>query len=210
MSSGNARQRLGRFALGLACAGLAGFAIFLVVPNVFPYDASLPRAFGESVILTLLYLTPLTLITGLILLRRWRSLLGSVAILLLLVVATVLWPGAGDPVASNDSSAVANLRVINTAEITHLSSDGRYVNLPALIAAGLLDSRYSGTKVGYRFNISVSDDGKAYTATATPLSKEAGRFGYRTTEDQVIRYATSNSDACSPCFPENQAGAPVQ
>jgi hypothetical protein len=204
----DSRQRFGRFALGLACSGSVGFGILVLLRNLLPYDASLLRAAGESVILTLFYLTPLTLVAGLIALRRWWILTGCVLTIVLLLSVSVLWPGKGDPVASYESSAVANLRTINTAEMTYLSSDRRYSSLADLIASGLLDSRYNGTKAGYRF--SVSTDGKTYTAAAMPQSREVGRFGYYTTTDAVIRYATSKAGACSPCFPEGQSGAPVQ
>ena len=67
-----------------------------------------------------------------------------VGILLLVVVLPTLF--RRHPSESQESSAVAQLRTINTAEITYLSSnDGKYGSVPALITAGLLDSRFAGS-----------------------------------------------------------------
>ena len=108
-----------------------------------------------------------------------------------------------------ESSAVANIRTINTAEVTYLSSNGGvYGSVPELITAGLLDSRYTGSVSGYTFAVTAS--GTEYTATATPTSTNAGRFGYYSTPDAVVRYATAVSATCKPCFPPGQSGAPVQ
>ena len=110
--------------------------------------------------------------------------------------------------ASNDSAAVANLRTINTAEVTYLSSSGgNFGDLPALVAAGLLDDTFIGTatipKAGYIYNITAT--GSDYTATADPASANAGRFGYYSPPDAVVRYSTNPSLA-----PSGQAGRWVQ
>jgi hypothetical protein len=108
-----------------------------------------------------------------------------------------------------ESAAVANLRTINTAEVTYLSSSGgRYGNIPELITAGLLDSRYTTSLSGYSFAVYASPGG--YTATATPTSPTIGRYGYFSLPDAVIRYQTQVTATCTPCFPAGQSGAPVQ
>ena len=108
-----------------------------------------------------------------------------------------------------ESSAVANIRTINTAEVTYLSSNGGvYGSVPELITSGLLDSRYTGSVSGYTFAVTAS--GTEYTATATPTLTNAGRFGYYSTPDAVVRYATVVSATCKPCSPPGQSGAPVQ
>jgi hypothetical protein len=111
----------------------------------------------------------------------------------------------------NEPAAVANLRTINTAQVTYLSSSGgNFGDLPALVAAGLLDDTFIGTathpKAGYIYNITTT--GSGYTATADPASTNAGRFGYYSHPDAVVRYSTNASLApagqsgCSVGFPE--------
>ena len=106
---------------------------------------------------------------------------------------------------NHEAAAVANLRTINTAEVTYLSSSGgNYGDLPALVAAGLLDDTFIGTatrpKAGYIYNITTT--GSDYTATADPASKNVGRFGYYSHPDAVVRYTT--------LAPAGQAGRSVQ
>src|SRR5262249_20878582 len=57
--------------------------------------------------------------------------------------------------AANESAAVSNLRTINTAEVTYLSSaGGSYGSLPELVTAGLLDTRFNtGVVSGYSFAV---------------------------------------------------------
>lgn len=105
---------------------------------------------------------------------------------------------------SNESAAVANLRTINTAEVTYLSSSsGSYGTIADLIAAGLLDETFSGTKAGYAYTVATS--GRDYTAEATPISGNTGRFGYYSFPDAVVRYSTNASLA-----PAGQSGRSVQ
>jgi hypothetical protein len=115
---------------------------------------------------------------------------------------------------SQESSAVAQLRTINTAEVTYLSSNqGSYGGIPELITAGLLDNRFTGSVSGYTFTVTAS--GTSYTAQAIPTSTNAGRYGYFALPDAVVRWAdatmrTANSKVCSPCFPTGQSGNGVQ
>src|SRR5947207_15080218 len=65
--------------------------------------------------------------------------------------------------SAQESSAVAQLRTINTAEISYISSNqGSYGDIPSLITQGLIDSRFSGAVSGYSFTVSAS--GPTYTA----------------------------------------------
>jgi hypothetical protein len=101
------------------------------------------------------------------------------------------------------------LRTINTAEVTYLSSNaGAYGSIPQLITQGLLDNRFSGSVSGYSFTVTASSTD--YTATATPTTANAGRFGYYSTPDAVIRYQTNSSAQCTPCYPTGLSGNPVQ
>jgi len=79
--------------------------------------------------------------------------------------------------------------------------------VPELITQGFLDNRFSGSVSGYTFVVTAS--GTDYTVTATPTSTNAGRYGYFSVPDAVIRYQTAVTTTCNPCFPTNASGAPV-
>ena len=133
-----------------------------------------------------------------------------IVVAIILIIATIAIPSLlRSRQSAQESSAVAQLRTINTAEVTYLSSNqGSYGNIANLIAQGFLDSRFSGSVSGYTYTITAS--GTDYTATATPTSTNAGRFGYYSVPDAVIRYQTATTTTCVPCFPNNLSGQPVQ
>ena len=123
--------------------------------------------------------------------KRGVLISGGVAWLVLTMV-TINAPAGPRP----ESVAVANLRTINTAEVTYLSSSGgRYGSIADLIAAGLLDDTFAGTKAGYNYSITLDATGSVYTAEAVPASTKAGRFGYYSHPDAVVRYSTNASIA---------------
>src|SRR5262249_22952322 len=79
-----------------------------------------------------------------------------IVVAIILIIATIAIPSLlRSRQAANESSAVANLRTINTAEVTYLSSaGGNYGDIGQLVTAGLLDSRFGGTPAiasGYVF-----------------------------------------------------------
>jgi type IV pilus assembly protein PilA len=127
-----------------------------------------------------------------------------IVVAIILIIVTIAIPGLlHSRQLANESAAVADLRQINTAEITYqISAAGNFGNIAQLVGAGLLDSRFSSTLSGYNFNISTS--GSDYTATADPVSTGSGRYGYYTTPDDVIRFSTNASQA-----PSGQSGNPV-
>src|SRR2546422_6466087 len=133
-----------------------------------------------------------------------------IVVAIILIIATIAIPSLlRSRQSAQESSAVAQIRTINTAEITYLSSNqGSYGSVAQLVTQGLLDTRFSGSVSGYNYAISAT--GTDYTASATPTSTNAGRFGYYSTPDAVIRYQTASSSTCSPCFPTGLSGAPVQ
>src|SRR5437773_2297765 len=133
-----------------------------------------------------------------------------IVVAIILIIATIAIPSLlRSRQAAQESSAVAQIRTINTAEITYLSSNqGSFGGIPELITQGLLDSRFAGSVSGYSFTVTAS--GSDYTASATPTSVNAGRFGYWSTPDAVIRFATATSATCNPCYPPNLSGAPVE
>src|SRR6266496_833440 len=81
-----------------------------------------------------------------------------IVVAIILIIATIAIPSLlRSRQAANESSAVANTRTINTAEVTYLSSaGGNYGSIPELITAGLLDSRFSGSVSGYNFLVTAS------------------------------------------------------
>ena len=134
-----------------------------------------------------------------------------IVVAIILIIATIAIPSLlRSRQAAQESSAVSNIRTINTAEVTYLSSNaGNYGSIPQLITAGLLDGRFATSVSGYVFVVDAS--ASDYTATATPTSTNAGRFGYFSVPDAVVRYQSAVvSGKCDPCFPSGQSGAPVQ
>ena len=133
-----------------------------------------------------------------------------IVVAIILIIATIAIPSLlRSRQAANESSAVANTRTINTAEVTYLSSaGGNYGAVTDLITAGLIDSRFNNAVSGYSFTITAS--GADYTVNAFPTSTNSGRYGYYSLPDAVVRYQASTATNCSPCFPSGQSGAPVQ
>jgi prepilin-type N-terminal cleavage/methylation domain-containing protein len=127
-----------------------------------------------------------------------------IVVAIILIIATIAIPSLlRSRQAANESAAVAELRTINTAEITYFSgSQGNAGDITQLTVAGLLDTRFGGTMSGYNFSITTG--GADYTATATPASSSTGRYGYYTTPDAVIRWSTIATLA-----PAGQTGNPV-
>src|SRR5262245_29153469 len=134
-----------------------------------------------------------------------------IVVAIILIIATIAIPSLlRSRQAAQESSAVAQIRTVNTAEVTYLSSNGgNYGSVPELITAGLLDNRFATSVSGYTFLVTAS--ASDYTATATPTTTNAGRFGYFSVPDAVVRYQTAVvSGKCDPCFPNGQSGSPVQ
>ena len=136
-----------------------------------------------------------------------------IVVAIILIIATIAIPSLlRSRQAAQESSAVAQVRTINTAEVTYLSSNqGSYGDIPSLITQGFLDTRFSASVSGYTYGVSFS--GSDYTATAMPTSANAGRYGYYSYPDAVIRYSSQTLTTCGGpggnCFPGNQSGAPV-
>src|SRR5947209_20344739 len=133
-----------------------------------------------------------------------------IVVAIILIIATIAIPSLlRSRQSAQESSAVAQIRTINTAEVTYLSSNqGSYGDIPSLITQGFLDNRFTGSVSGYGFTLTAS--GSNYTVNADPSSTNAGRFGYYSAPDAVIRYATYQGGNWKPCFPGTLSGAPVQ
>lgn len=135
-----------------------------------------------------------------------------IVVAIILIIATIAIPSLlRSRQAAQESSAVAQVRTINTAEVTYLSSNqGSYGNVTELVSQGLLDSRFTGSVSGYNFTVSASSTD--YTVGAMPTSANSGRYGYFSLPDAVIRYSTATAGCGGPggnCFPNGQSGAPV-
>ncbi len=126
-----------------------------------------------------------------------------IVVAIILIIATIAIPSLlRSRQAANETGAVANLRSINTAQITYLSgAGGDYGTIAGLISDGLLDSRFAaGSSVGsYNFTITGTPDD--YVATAVATSSNSGRFSYYTSPDGVVRYSAGTGIT---------VGAPVQ
>ena len=130
-----------------------------------------------------------------------------IVVAIILIIATIAIPSLlRSRQAANESAAVANVRTINTAQVTYLSSAaGSYGDMAGLIATKLVDDTFTGTKAGYVYTIVLDTLKQDYTVTANPASSNTGRYGYYSTPDAVVRYSTTATLA-----PTGQAGRSVQ
>ena len=130
-----------------------------------------------------------------------------IVVAIILIIATIAIPSLlRSRQAANESHAVANLRTLNTAEVQYISShQGQYGDIPSMITAGLLDSRYSVGSAGYNYNVEIASPYLDYTASAIAQGVNAGRYDYLTKPDYVIRYSTDPLRA-----PTGLSGEPVR
>jgi type IV pilus assembly protein PilA len=131
-----------------------------------------------------------------------------IVVAIILIIATIAIPSLlRSRQAANETAAVANMRNLNTAQVTYSSSNGGvYGALSDLVAAKLIDPRYdTGNFAGFNYTMDLSVDSRDYTAYATALSPNTSRYDYYSTPDFVVRYATIASRA-----PSGRTGEPVQ
>ena len=134
--------------------------------------------------------------------RFFKGLIATMAvffIMIFIVIPSLLRSRGSAP----ESAAVANVRTINTAEVTYLSSAGRYGTAVELIKAGLVDSRFLKPVGGYAFDVFVLNHD--YLVTTRRVLESTGRFEFYSSSDGIIRYSTNPAVAR-----EGQAGIPVQ
>ena len=125
-----------------------------------------------------------------------------IVVAIILIIATIAIPSLlRSRQAANESAAVANLRTLNTAEVTYLSSTGGlYGDIAALIAAQLVDETFDTTtlpKSGYNYSVVLSGTpvGSDYSAFAMRASSNSGRYSYYTAPDAVVRFSTVTTEA---------------
>ncbi len=128
-----------------------------------------------------------------------------IVVAIILIIAMIAVPSLlRSQQTAKQSSAVSQLRTINTAEVTYITTNqGSYGDIPSLIAQGLLDSRFTGPISGYLYTLTAS--GNDFTANATAISSNSGRFDFYTLTDYIIRYTTDPTRA-----PAGLSGEPVR
>jgi prepilin-type N-terminal cleavage/methylation domain-containing protein len=152
----------------------------------------------------------LTITEGLMKNNKGFSLLELlIVVAIILIIATIAIPSLlRSRQAANESAAVANLRTLNTAEVTYLSSTGGlYGDISQLIGTQLVDDTFNTgvtPKSGYRFSVVLYSGNTSYSAYATRASTNTGRYSYYSSPDAVVRYSTLTTDA-----PPGKAGAAV-
>jgi prepilin-type N-terminal cleavage/methylation domain-containing protein len=130
-----------------------------------------------------------------------------IVVAIILIIATIAIPSLlKSRQSANESSAVSNLRLLNTAEVTYGSGhQGSYGDISDLVSAGLLDARFNQIVSGYSFSVDVSVDTYDYTANAVARANNDGRFDYYTKPDYIIRYSADPLRA-----PTGLTGEPVR
>jgi type IV pilus assembly protein PilA len=126
---------------------------------------------------------------------------------IILIIATIAIPSLlRSRQSANESAAVADLRLVDTVEVTYSTGNrGGFGSISDLVAAGFLDDRFNQTTSGYIFATTLSADTFDYTATAVARSKNDGRYDYYTRPDNIIRYSTDPTRA-----PAGLSGQPVR
>src|SRR5262245_4474793 len=124
-----------------------------------------------------------------------------IVVAIILIIATIAIPSLlRSKQAANESATVATMKTIAAAEITYASTGGNYGTLADLVTAKLLDESFLNTvarpKAGYVYTIAAT--GYDYTVEANPSSANAGRYGYYSLPDAVVRYSTVTTLAPTP------------
>jgi len=130
-----------------------------------------------------------------------------IVVAIILIIAAIAIPNLlRARIAANESSAVASVRTVNTAQITYMSSystvgyanalsnlGGTSCTPPSTTSACLIDSQLaSGTKSGYSFQIPASSvtgtPGNTYNVIASPLTpNQTGVRYFCSFADAVVR-----------------------
>jgi prepilin-type N-terminal cleavage/methylation domain-containing protein len=130
-----------------------------------------------------------------------------IVVAIILIIATIAIPSlVRSRQVAHETSAVANLKSLNTAQISYTAiSGGTYGTMSELVNQGLIDSRFNTSVSGYAYTFDIASNFRNFTVYATALSPSDGRYDYSTAPDYVIRFTTVTSRA-----PNGFAGAPVQ
>ena len=120
--------------------------------------------------------------------------------------------------ASNEASAIANVRTINSAEATFYSTQtgGGYADLATLKGAALVDDKLGSAnasgaaKSGYWFDVTAAGSGSTatYVAGAAPDTASVGSRVFAAATDGVIYANTASSYGVSN-VPTTTSGSPI-
>jgi type IV pilus assembly protein PilA len=138
-----------------------------------------------------------------------------IVVAIILIIAAIAIPNLlRARIAANESSAVASIRTLNTAQISYNSTyptvgfassmanlAGSNCGPPNSTSACLIDTQLgSGTKSGYKFlitGVSGTPSGN-YQAIATPLSANTtGVRSFCSVADAVVRFSTTALSSCA-------------
>ena len=88
------------------------------------------------------------------------------------------------------NSGVMMMRTVNTALVTFMvGNDGRYAaSVDELVTGELLDEAFLNGEAGYRFLLSVSEDGSNYGLSGIPVSNREERVHFYSSADGVVHY----------------------
>ena len=117
--------------------------------------------------------------------------------------------------AANESSAIATLRTIGSAEATYQSTvgQGSYADLSTLSSNNLVDSVIGAgsAKSGYVYAVSTASSGTQFDASGTSQSTTSGNRSFYTNEAGVI-YGSSSGTLTAPSRTTSgvNGGSPVQ
>jgi prepilin-type N-terminal cleavage/methylation domain-containing protein len=133
-----------------------------------------------------------------------------IVVAIILIIAAIAIPNLlRARIAANESSAVASIRTINTAEISYNSAyptvgfaaltslAGTTCTPPVSTSACLIDTTLAGgTKSGYSFNAVASAGG--YAAWANPLTaNQTGNRSFCSIADAVVRSSPTSLSTCA-------------
>jgi type IV pilus assembly protein PilA len=138
-----------------------------------------------------------------------------IVVAIILIIAAIAIPNLlRARIAANESSAVASVRTLNTAQISYNSAyptvgfaaslsvlSGTSCTPPSSAGACLIDTQLSsGTKSGYSFGMAntAGTPSGAYAAWANPIT--ANQTGVRTfcsIADAVVRYTSASQSTCN-------------
>jgi len=137
-----------------------------------------------------------------------------IVVAIILIIAAIAIPNLlRARIAANESSAVASVRTINTAQISYNSAyptvgfaaglsnlSGTSCAPPSSAGACLIDTQLAtGTKSGYTFSLVGSGGTPAgsYQSIATPLTpNQTGVRYFCSFEDAVVRYSAAAISTC--------------
>jgi prepilin-type N-terminal cleavage/methylation domain-containing protein len=139
-----------------------------------------------------------------------------IVVAIILIIAAIAIPNLlRARIAANESSAVASVRTLNTAQISYnsayptvgfasvigsLAGSCTGTTIPTSTSACLIDSQLAtGTKSGYTFAVSASGTPASnYYAVANPQTQNTtGVRSFCSVADAVVRYSTASMSSCA-------------